>query len=86
MLGEDHNCRDLAEKSYNAMTSNGDIELNLQIYKLSFLNFLLGRQPNGPGQFLFGDVGRCGAFFSIEYDALHSNEFNIESEKEPVYI
>ena len=26
------------------------------IYKLSFLNFLLGKQPNGPGQFMFGTV------------------------------
>ena len=26
------------------------------IYKLSFLNFLLGRQPNGPGQFMFGTI------------------------------
>ena len=25
-------------------------------YQLSFLNFLLAKQPNGPGQFMFGMV------------------------------
>ena len=33
----------LTEKSYNAMTSNGDTQLSLHMYKLSFLNFLLGK-------------------------------------------
>ena len=47
---------ELTEKSYNAMTANGDVELSYHIYKLSFLNFLLGKQPNGPGQFMFGTV------------------------------
>ena len=64
----------LTEKSYNAMTANGDVDLrpvscifyltcvrnditfSYHIYKLSFLNFLLGRQPNGPGQFMFGTI------------------------------
>lgn len=46
----------LTEKSYNAMTANGDVNLSYHIYKLSFLNFLLGKQPNGPGQFMFGTV------------------------------
>ena len=39
-----------------AMTANGDVELCFHMYKLSFLNFLLGKQPNGPGQFMFGTV------------------------------
>ena len=47
---------ELTEKSYNAMTANGDVELCFHMYKLSFLNFLLGKQPNGPGQFMFGTV------------------------------
>ena len=38
------------------MTSDGEIDLTFHIYKLSFLNFLLGKQPNGPGQFMFGHV------------------------------
>ena len=33
----------LTEKSYNAMTSNGDTQLSLHMYRLSFLNFLLGK-------------------------------------------
>ena len=48
--------RSITEKSYDAMTSNGDVKLNFHIYKLSFLNFLLGKQPNGPGQYIFGAV------------------------------
>ena len=47
---------DITEESYRAMTSNGDVKLDFHIYKLSFLNFLLGKQPNGPGQFIFGSV------------------------------
>ena len=47
---------DLTDKSYSAMTANEDIELTLQTYQLCFLNFLLGKQPNGPGQFMFGKV------------------------------
>ena len=40
------------------MTSNGEVQLSFHMYKLSFLNFLLGKQPNGPGQWLFGQVER----------------------------
>ena len=63
--------RELTEKSYNAMTSNGDVELSLHIFKLSFLNFLLGKQPNGPGQFMFGWVeeGAGDGLFPINYSA-----------------
>ena len=46
----------ITEESFRAMTSNGDVKLDIHIYKLSFLNFLLGKQPNGPGQFMFGTV------------------------------
>ena len=65
----------LTEKSYNAMTSNGDAELSLHMYKLSFLNFLLGKHPNGPGQFMFGRVRSKtdkSALFPIDYRALNS--------------
>ena len=65
----------LTDKSYSAMTSNGEVELNFHMYKLSFLNFLLGRQPNGPGQWIFGDVERSteeGLVFEIDYKALFS--------------
>ena len=68
---------ELTEKSYNAMTANGDVELSYHIYKLSFLNFLLGKQPNGPGQFMFGLVEQgVGAdqLFPIDYSATHVDE------------
>ena len=51
---------ELTDKSYGAMTSNGEVQLSFHMYKLSFLNFLLGKQPNGPGQWLFGQVEREG--------------------------
>jgi len=65
----------LAEKSYNAMTSNGDADLSYHMYKLSFLNFLLGKEPNGPGQFMFGTVESEAvmAMFPIDYKALNSS-------------
>ena len=52
-LGEEK-VKQVTEESYRAMTSNGDVQLDYHIYKLSFLNFLLGKQPNGPGQYIFG--------------------------------
>ena len=55
---EDTAVAELTEKSYKAMTSNGEVQLSFHMYKLSFLNFLLGKQPNGPGQWLFGQVER----------------------------
>ena len=66
----------LTDRSYNAMTSNGEVHLNFHMYKLSFLNFLLGRQPNGPGQWIFGEVERSSeerSTFEIDYKALNSN-------------
>ena len=66
----------LTDRSYSAMTSNGEVQLNFHMYKLSFLNFLLGRQPNGPGQWIFGEVERSseeGTSFEIDYKALVSN-------------
>ena len=66
----------LTDRSYSAMTSNGEVQLNFHMYKLSFLNFLLGRQPNGPGQWIFGEVERSseeGSSFEIDYKALVSN-------------
>ena len=66
----------LTDRSYNAMTSNGEVHLNFHMYKLSFLNFLLGRQPNGPGQWIFGEVERSSdkgtTSFLIDYKALNS--------------
>ena len=74
-LGEEK-VRELTYQSYSAMTSDGDLRLDLHVYKLSFLNFLLGRQPNGPGQFIFGfvipDRGPCQ--FAIDYSCMNEND------------
>ena len=67
----------LTEKSFSAMTSNGEVQLDFHMYRLSFLNFLLGRQPNGPGQWIFGEVQRSeeeSAVFPIDYRALNSTD------------
>jgi hypothetical protein len=32
----------ITDMAFSAMTSNGDIKLTFHIYKLSFLNFLIG--------------------------------------------
>ena len=80
-LGEDK-INQLADQSFSAMTSNGDIRLDFHIYKLSFLNFLLGRQPNGPGQFIFGLVApKAGhRLFAVDYSALTVQESPLERE------
>ena len=73
---DDSAVAELTDKSYGAMTSNGEVHLNFHMYKLSFLNFLLGRQPNGPGQWIFGEVERSSeerSTFEIDYKALNSN-------------
>ena len=71
----DKSLSSLTERSYNAMTANGDVELSYHIYKLSFLNFLLGRQPNGPGQFMFGTIewGRDTSWLE-EVEAMEGRE------------
>jgi hypothetical protein len=73
-LGEDA-LTTLAEKSYTAMTSNRDVALTYQTYKLSFLNFLLGKQPNGPGQFMFGTVESNAVkdMFPVDYSVFNSS-------------
>ena len=38
------------KKSVTHTANNFDFDFSYHIYKLSFLNFLLGRQPNGPGK------------------------------------
>ncbi|XP_023334333.1 uncharacterized protein LOC111705787 isoform X2 [Eurytemora carolleeae] len=74
-LGE-KKIRCITDKAYTAMTSNGDVKLTFHIYKLSFLNFLLGRQPNGPGQFIFGSVPSTSgrAIFTVDYSALNTRD------------
>merc|ERR1712038_938456 len=47
---------EFTHNAYEALTSSGELKLTYHIYRLSFLNFPLGKQPNGPGQYLFGTV------------------------------
>ena len=50
--GELQILKQVTEESFAAMTSNGDVKLDFHIHKLSFLNFLLGKLPNGPRMFV----------------------------------
>ena len=74
----------ITEKAFAAMTANGDVVLDFHIYKLSFLNFLLGKQPNGPGQFIFGTVTPASGsrLFTVDYSALTKEESEDERSKE----
>lgn len=78
-LGEEH-LDTITNGAFNALTSNGDVKLTYHIYKLSFLNFLLGKQPNGPGQFIFGTVQprTSTCMFPIDYSAMNATEEDIE--------
>ena len=81
---EDKALIELTDKSYSAMTSNGESLLTFHLYKLSFLNFLLGRQPNGPGQSIFGQVEgiqKEETKFPIDYTCLDSSSWSPETEK-----
>ena len=82
-LGEE-NIKGITDESFSAMTSNGDVKLDYHIYKLSFLNFLLGKQPNGPGQFIFGKVAPESGqyFFAVDYSALAEEEEEVDKEEE----
>ncbi|XP_063231364.1 uncharacterized protein LOC134535917 [Bacillus rossius redtenbacheri] len=60
--------------AYNNMTSNGDHQLRFHVYQLCFANFLLGRNPHGPGQLLFGPFEGCpphSTAFPVDYSALN---------------
>ena len=81
---EDEALIELTHKSYSAMTSNGESLLTFHLYKLSFLNFLLGRQPNGPGQSIFGQVEgnqKEETKFHIDYTCLDSSSWSPETKK-----
>ena len=73
---------DVTEKSFGAITSNGDLKLDFHIYKLSFPNFLLGKQPNSPGQYIFGLVAPQSGhrLFLVDYSALTKQESELEKE------
>jgi hypothetical protein len=47
-LGANHVVKNWPQEE--KLFQDGDVRLTYHIYKLSFMNFLLGKQPNGPGQ------------------------------------
>ncbi|KAG8320340.1 uncharacterized protein LOC124352855 [Homalodisca vitripennis] len=62
---------EILDEAYKALTSNGDHPVSYAVYRLAFTNFLLGRHPNGPGQYLFGCVATRVCCFPIDYSALN---------------
>ena len=80
-LGEEK-VNQLTKKSYSAMTVKGEIPLDYHVYNLSFMNFLLGKQPNGPGQFIFGMMtpGSERKVFPVDYSAVTQPRMNDEKE------
>jgi len=79
-LGEDH-LDEITNNALEAMTSNGDVKLSYHTFKLCFLNFLLGKQPNGPGQYIFGTVTpkSTTCMFPIDYSAMNATDEDIET-------
>ncbi|KAF6203713.1 hypothetical protein GE061_002046 [Apolygus lucorum] len=70
---------ELLNEAYNAMTAGGDFKLNYDCYRLCFANFLFGRYPNGPGQFIFGSAQKSPpAIFPIDYSAMNTPPEDIE--------
>ncbi|GJQ67134.1 hypothetical protein Trydic_g21991 [Trypoxylus dichotomus] len=65
---------------YKALTSNGDHPLTYRVYQLCFANYLLGRYPNGPGQYIFGAIPNLisPALFPIDYSALNTQPEDLE--------
>jgi len=76
----DQKLEEFTNDAYRNLTANGDHKLTFHIYRLSFLNFLLGKQPNGPGQYLFGTVTpqTRTCMFPIDYSAMNSTEEDLE--------
>uniref|UniRef100_A0A0K8SRP9 Sarcoplasmic calcium-binding proteins II, V, VI, and VII n=1 Tax=Lygus hesperus TaxID=30085 RepID=A0A0K8SRP9_LYGHE len=70
---------DLLNEAYSAMTASGDFKLSYDCYRLCFANFLFGRYPNGPGQFVFGAAQKSPPpLFPIDYTAMNTPPEDIE--------
>ncbi|CAG9855381.1 unnamed protein product [Phyllotreta striolata] len=70
----------ILDHAYRAMTSNGDHPLHFKSYRLCFANYLLGRNPNGPGHFLLGAplTTLSSIMFPIDYSALNTQPEDLE--------
>jgi len=47
----------ITDCGFNAMTADGDAELDYHMYTMNFTNFLLGKNEYGPGKYIFGTFG-----------------------------
>lgn len=70
----------ILDHAYQAMTSNGDHPLHYKSYRLCFANYLLGRNPNGPGHYLLGApvTTLSTIMFPIDYSALNTQPEDLE--------
>ncbi|BES97817.1 Hypothetical protein NTJ_10631 [Nesidiocoris tenuis] len=69
----------LVNEAYDAMTASGDFKLTYDCYRLCFANFLFGRYPNGPGQYIFGSSQRKPPpMFPVDYSAMNTPPGDIE--------
>jgi len=59
MLLDDKKGKVVAENAWFQMTGNGDFKLTLELYTMSFSNFLFGKSFYGPGLFILGTFREC---------------------------
>ncbi|KAJ8923796.1 hypothetical protein NQ315_010378 [Exocentrus adspersus] len=71
---------EILDLAYQAMTSNGDHMLHFRSYRLCFANYLLGRYPNGPGQYILGCPTNTPSsiMFPVDYSALNAQPEDLE--------
>ncbi|KAJ8970002.1 hypothetical protein NQ314_001431 [Rhamnusium bicolor] len=71
---------EILDLAYQAMTSNGDHALHYKSYRLCFANYLLGRYPNGPGQYILGAPPNSlsSIMFPVDYSALNAQPEDLE--------
>jgi Ca2+-binding EF-hand superfamily protein len=59
MLLDDKKAKTVADNAWVQMTGNGDFKLTLELYTMSFANFLFGKSFYGPGLFILGTFREC---------------------------
>jgi len=62
------------------MFQGGRNKITYSLFKLCFANFLLGKYPHGPGQYLFGICAPAtlNSAFPIDYSALNTPKDDLE--------
>ncbi|CAH1153762.1 unnamed protein product [Phaedon cochleariae] len=71
---------EILDLAYQAMTSNGDHPLHYKSYRLCFSNYLISRNPNGPGHHILGAPPSSMSLimFPIDYSALNAQPEDLE--------